>query len=219
MGSQSEHHLWFTRMGSRSRHPYEKDSRTLQLYIDFCQFHLLYTPQRGVVDEWWRDEDGTRAAPEQGCFHSQDTEKKRIVLFAERKRMAKETKKPLLFLQTHSSQKCSDQVISLRRIQQCLAPQESLIFIYRPTERLSRPYSAWDLNTGPESYQSKNEPVAESFVVVSNLLGAGKPTPSPLILSVKECHKPDPVPGIYPSSPEDEQEKQRTGIERLYPLL
>ncbi|GFX34114.1 transposable element Tcb2 transposase [Trichonephila clavipes] len=36
---------------------------TLQLRTDFCRFHLLRTQLREVVDERWRDEDGTRAAP------------------------------------------------------------------------------------------------------------------------------------------------------------
>ncbi|GFX53890.1 hypothetical protein TNCV_1598361 [Trichonephila clavipes] len=48
--------------------------------------------------------------------------------------------------------------------------------------------------------------------VISNPLGARKPTQSPFDPSTKECHKPDPAPaivlGICPNTPEDEQEKQ-----------
>ncbi|GFX75239.1 hypothetical protein TNCV_3954901 [Trichonephila clavipes] len=56
------------------------------------------------------------------------------------------------------------------------------------------------------------------LVVVSNPLGAVKPTPSPFDISTKECHKPDPahqttVPGICPGSPKD-QEKQEESRDR-----
>ncbi|GFW64168.1 hypothetical protein TNCV_708731 [Trichonephila clavipes] len=53
-----------------------------------------------------------------------------------------------------------------------------------------------------------------SQLVVSNPLGAGKPTPSLFDFSAKECYKPDPshqttVPGICPNSPKDEQGESR----------